>query len=102
MDGYACFVTRPRTIQDLQLLDSVEDDQPYEIVKTVRLSWIDYENFITDMLADRQFLQEYAHLCHKSKSVIKCLHVKYQKANKGILVVPDGAYVKEAALVRLS
>ena len=93
MDGYACFVTRPRTIQDLQLLDSVEDNQPYVI---------DYENFITDMLADRQFLQEYAHLCHKSKGVIKCLHVKYQKANKGILVVPDGAYVKEAALVRLS
>ena len=50
---YAHFVESPRTIDDLMELHPIEQETAYEIEKTVKLSGIDYENFITDMIADR-------------------------------------------------
>ena len=54
--------------------------------------------FITDMLADRQFLEDYSDLCNEGE-IWRCIHVKQRGQSGGILVVPDGCYVKYAALV---
>ena len=51
--GYAYFVERPRRIEDLTVPHLVEKERPFRIVTEVQLPAIDYENFITDMLADR-------------------------------------------------
>lgn len=70
----------------------------YEIVKTINLAGIDYENYITDMVIDRQFLEDNASLCGKEE-VIRCLLVKHRKTGEGILVVPDEAWVDLAAVL---
>ena len=56
--GFAYFVESPRIIEDLLAPHPIEQEIQYEIVKTVKLAKIDYENFITDMIADRQFIEE--------------------------------------------
>ena len=70
MTGYAYFVENPRTIDDLSRPHPIESEKPYEIVKVINLAGIDYENFITDMVADRQFLEDNDALCSKDDSVI--------------------------------
>ena len=78
--GYAYFVDKPRTIDDLQL------------------SGIDYTNFITDMLVDRRYIEENYRLCSSSGSVIQCLLIKQRGKKGGILVVPIQSWVASAAL----
>ena len=68
-------------------------------MKEILLSGIDYTNFITDMLADRQFLEENAALCSKDTEVVRCLLIKHRRTGEGILVVPDGAWVDLAAVL---
>ena len=95
--GNAYFVRSPRRIEDLQALHLVERPRPFEIVKTVKLAKIDYENFITDMLADRQFIEDHATLCSKGK-VWRCILVQQRGCMDGVLVMPeDGCYVGWAA-----
>ena len=65
------------------------------------MSCIDYENFSEDLLVDRQFIEDNAHLCGEG-SVLCCLLVKPQNEKEGILVIPEeGAYVKKAAYITL-
>lgn len=52
---HAYFVRRPRTAADLTVLHPLEAEQAYEIIGWVRLSKLDFENFITDMLVERAF-----------------------------------------------
>lgn len=68
ISGKVYFVSDPRRIEDLTVLHLVEKERPYEVVKTVKLAKIDYENFITDMVADRQFIEDHAALCSKGKA----------------------------------
>ena len=61
------------------------------------LSAIDYENFITDMLADRQFIEDSADLCEKGE-VWRCLLVQKRGCQDGVLVLPEeGCFVGYAA-----
>lgn len=99
MTGHAYFVDRPRIIDDLCQPHPIEAELPYEVAKTVSLTGIDYENFITDMVAGRQFLEDNAGLCSKEGAVVHCLLVKRCKAGDGVLVVPDEAWVDIAALL---
>ena len=85
-------------MEDLKALHDINAEKDYEIVATVKLGTIDYENFITDMLADRQFLEDYADLCSEG-DVWRCILVKQRGQSSGVLVVPDGCYVKYAALL---
>ena len=95
--GNAYFVRSPRRIEDLQELHLVEKERPFEIVKTVKLVKIDYENFITDMLADRQFIENHAVLCSKG-AVWRCLLVQQRGHTDGVLVMPEaGCFVGWAA-----
>lgn len=87
--NYAYFVKRPRTINDLCRPHRLEEERAYEIVKVVRLSAIDYENFITDMLADRQFIEDYSRLCAQEE-VWNCLFICEKGQERGVLVMPEG------------
>lgn len=98
MSGYAYFVIRPRTIDDLQQPHLLERERPYEIVKEIVLPEKEYENFITDMVADRWFLEENAELCGSLQDVTQCLHIRGRKEQKGVLVVPERAWVYMAAV----
>ena len=95
--SYAYFVEGPRTIEDLMALHPYEQERAYEIVKKITLAGIDYENFITDMIADRQFIEDNAGLCSQGE-VWRCLLVKQRGRSDGVLVIPiDGCYVGLAA-----
>ena len=98
----AYFVSYPRRIDDLRKPHLTDQEQQYEVAKTVTLPAIDFENFITDMAADRQFIEDNAALCSKDEPM-KCLLVKQRGKNGGVLVIPDmpdyKAYVKLAAYI---
>lgn len=98
----AYFVRYPDQIYDLKVPHLINLEEEYEIVKIVELDHIDYENFITDFLADRQFIEDNYHLCFpcSANEPKKCLFVKWKKRPDGVLVVPyDGCFVKEAAYI---
>ena len=96
--GKAFFVKKPRVLEDLQVAHPYENEHPYEIVKAIPLSSIEYENFYTDMVTDRQFLEDFAHLC-STGDVLKCIFVHQTGHGDGILVVPDDCYVGWAAYI---
>ncbi len=96
-NGYAYFVESPRTINDLMVPHPIEQERIYEIVKTIKLSGIDYENFITDMVADRQFIEDNANLCSTDETW-RCILVQQCDQRDGVLVMPeDGCFVGWAA-----
>ena len=95
--GYAYFVERPRRIEDLMVPHPIEKERPFRIVTGIQLPAIDYENFITDMLADRQFIEDYSRRCKKGE-VWDCLLVRRRAQPDGVLVMPeDSCFVGWAA-----
>ena len=95
--GYAYFVENPRILEDLIVPHPVETERQFMVVKTIRLTKIDYENFITDMIADRQFIEENAALCSKG-TVWNCIFVQQRGREDGVLVLPiDQSFVGWAA-----
>lgn len=93
----AYFVKYPRTIEDLRRPHIPDAERHYEIVANVSLAPMDYENFITDMAANGQFIEVSAELCGEGKTM-RCLFVRLRGSREGILVVPESAsFVKWAA-----
>ena len=93
----AYFVRFPRRIDDLLGPHPMQWEIPFQIQKTISLAHIDYENFVTDMIADRWFLEAYHELC-SFLPPFQCLFVHAHGVNDGILVVPDRkCYVGYAA-----
>lgn len=96
MKERAFFVFRPRTVSDLSIRTADGNWREYRIVKTVRLSRIEYENFTTDLLADRQFIEDSAPLCTGSED---CLLITGKQQQQELLVIPwQGCFVRYAAL----
>ena len=95
--GTAFFVAYPRMIEELMTVEKRGMRAEYEIVKTISLTGIDYENFITDMVADRWFLEEDSPL--SGSPTVRCLLVKQRNKDGGVLVVPENGRVKLAALL---
>lgn len=94
---FAYFVERPRTIEDLLQPHLFEKEQEYRIAKTIELGKIDYENFITDMLVDRQFIEDSVALCSQG-GIWKCLLIRQRGCSDGVLVMPEnGCFVGWAA-----
>ena len=96
MEQTAYFLRRPRRIEELR---AEEDGQrrPYRIVKTVCLGGMDYENFVTDLLADRAFLEDFPG-SGQDGPLVRCLCVSC-KGRGSVLVLPDGTgHVAQAAL----
>lgn len=98
----AYFVKHPRRMEDLRKPHQIGDERPYMVAKEIMLARIDYENFITDMVVDRQFIEENADLCAEG-TPMKCLFVRQRGKKDGVLVVPKGmAYVGWAAYTTTS
>lgn len=113
MHPTAYFVRCPSTIYALRRPHLIRDERPYMIEKHIPLSVVDYVNFITDLRADRPFIEENRHLCRIDElGLWHCLLITQQDNTLagGILVMSDGevypkwcAYIrdwKEAALER--
>ena len=97
MEQTAYFFSRPRRIEELRDF-GIGMLRPYRIVSTVCLGGMDYENFVTDLLADRAFLEDVPG-CGEDGKVLCCLRVSCP-GREDILVVPDGtSHVELAALV---
>ncbi len=95
--GMAFFVKAPHRIEDLLKPHLVEKERAYKVVKQVKLAKIDYENFITDMIADRQFIEDSAALCSKDETW-HCILVQQCGCMDGVLVMPkDVCFVGWAA-----
>lgn len=86
--GTAFFVENPRTWEDLLRPHLLEQEKPYEIVKTVTLGKLDYENFITDMPVSREYLEDPEGLCARDQTR-RCFCVRRRGRKDGILVMPD-------------
>lgn len=96
MEQTAYFLRRPRRIEELWAEENGQR-RPYRIVKTLRLGGMDYENFVTDLLADRAFLEGIPG-CGEDGKVLCCLRVSCPD-REDILIVPDGTgHVELAAL----
>ena len=96
MKERAFFVFRPRTVSDLSIGTGDGKWREYRIVKTVRLSRMDYENFTTDLLADRQFIEDNAPLCTAPDD---CLLIAGKQQQQVLLVIPwHGCFVHYAAV----
>ena len=96
MKQKAWFVFEPRRAEDLTIENNSGKWLKYEVVKTIRLSKIDYENFSTDLLADRQFIQDNIHLCRDKRD---CLLVTGPGQARELLIIPwHGSFVRYAAL----
>ena len=93
----AYFVRDARRLEDLKVIHLAGAESPFEIVKTVPLSTIDYENFTTDLLADRAFLEG---IPEGSGDVLACVLVQRRGQEDGVLVVPTADnHVKLAAYI---
>lgn len=91
---FALFVKYPRTISDL--LHPLAEKHRFKIAEVVVLQAIDYENFITDMLADRPFLN--SNLFGRVDSdTWYCVFVTQIGLKDGVLVLPEGDHVEYAA-----
>ena len=96
-ENRADFVYSPRTAEELLRPHNLNNEKPYQIVHIVSLSALSYENFITDMLADRQFIEDNAALCSRGE-VWKCLLIRQRGCSDGVLVMPEnGCFVGWAA-----
>lgn len=84
----AYFVHYPRTVSDLRQPHLLSEEREYEILQTITLSAIDYENYITDMRVSRSFLEDVSGNCGAGQ-VMKCAFVKKRRSFFGILTVPD-------------
>ena len=97
--GFAYFAERPRRLEDLFVPHLLDMERPYEVVRVVNLAKIDYENFITDMLADRTFIEDSSEL-YSREEIWKCLLVQQRGRMDGVLVMPKaGRCVGWAAYV---
>ena len=97
MKEKAYFVFRPRTAADLSPKNPDGKWREYRIVKTIRLNRIDFENFATDLLADRQFIENNAALCIAPGD---CLLVSGKQPGEELLIIPwRGCFVHYAALL---
>ena len=96
MKEKAWFVFRPRTVADLTLKNPAGKWLEYRIVKTICLNGIDYENFATDLLADRQFIEDHSALCVEPGD---CLLITGKRQKPELLIIPwQGCFVRYAAL----
>ena len=88
MEKTATWVSTPARLEDILQPDNGENRQ-YAVTKAIRLAWDDYENFVTDFLVKRDFIEENAGLCKVDEhGVWHCLLVLHRGHTDGVLVMP--------------
>lgn len=100
MEGYAYFLRRPGRLEDLRALHPLDAERPYRVAAELFLGDMDFENFVTDLYADRDFLEDHARLCGTGETW-SCLLVRRRGDRNGVLVVPERRYVDWAAWVEV-
>lgn len=86
----ALFTRKPRVLDEIGVLATVEKLRPVKIEKTIILPRIEYKNFITDMTVERLFLRKYSSLCRvDDKGIWHSLLVSLQGSQAGVLVMAD-------------
>lgn len=88
IDGTAFFVDDPRVWEDLLRPHLPEQEKPFAIVRTITLECIDFENFITDMLVPRDYLEDPDEPSFRSQKW-QCFFVHQRGHTEGVLVMPD-------------
>lgn len=92
MMGRAYFVQHPSRVEDLRRPHLLTDRASYTVVKIVTLPRIDYENFITDMTVEREFLEKSARLCRPRRNgPFRGILVRQRGQSDGVVVLPDPA-----------
>ena len=90
MTGRAYFVQFPSRIDDLHRLHLLTDRVAYEVVKVVTLPRIDYENFITDMTVERDYLEKSARLCRpRPDGPFRGILVRQRGRADSVVVLPN-------------
>lgn len=94
----AFFTERPRRYLDLFLPHFLSKEQEFIIAKRIYLSDIDYENFISDMLVEREYIENAAVCTAGSDGAYRCIFIGTRTSSRGVLVVPDseGRVIKAA------
>ena len=96
MKERALFFLEPRRIDDLAPGNPGGKWMEYRIIKTFCLNNIDFENFTTDLLADRQFIEDNIGLCVAKGD---CFLITNRDHTGELLVIPwNGCFVRYAAL----
>lgn len=88
-EKFAFFVEHPHKIDELIKPHDICNEKQFEVVKLIVLSHMDYENFVTDMLVQRDYLEKNAALCGGGGEYVRCLFVTASSCEIGVLVVPD-------------
>ena len=87
MNGRAWFVRRPRDLEALRALHPLDGERPFRVAAELFLEEMEFRNFLTDLYADRDFLERYASLCSGDEPMT-CLLVRCEGDRNGILAVP--------------
>jgi hypothetical protein len=86
----AYFVERPSRTDDLVPPPPWAEPHPFKVTVTIELSRIDYENFTTDLKADRPFLYEHMNDSYIANEVWHCILVRQKGRSDGLLVRTSG------------
>ena len=89
MTNQAFFFNRPRVLTDLLVPHTIEDEKAFLIARRIDLRPIDYENFVSDLRVERDYIENYAKLCTQQNNIFQCLLISECGNSDGILVVPD-------------
>lgn len=98
----AFFVQNPRRITDLRRPHLPEEEKSFEVIHSVALKGIDYENFCQDMTVSRDYLEAVTAKSDLS-AVSRCVLVYARKEPEasGVLVIPTAnGYVGFAAYIQ--
>ena len=85
--GFAFFCPSPECLEDLIRPHFPEQERRFSVAAEIRLGKTEYENFITDMLADRQFIEDHAAECERGE-IWRCILVRQRGRRDGVLVMP--------------
>ncbi len=91
MYPFANFIKHPFSIADLRTPCLTKKLKRYKIVKKIAISNIDYDNFISDLCVERDFIKKNKLCCFIHDNVYHCIYVHKKNSEKGILIMPDGA-----------
>jgi len=101
----AFFIKNPRVLTDLIGPHLLDDERAFSISKRIELRPIDYENFITDLRVEREYIENAANLNNEQSDAFKCVLISRSGNTDGVLVVPDkrgfvefAAYLEEYML----
>lgn len=87
--GYAFFVSRASHVEKLKGLHLLKKEVPFIVEKNITLRKEDYENFVSDLGVERQFIDENKGLCRIEKGIYHSIFVRCWGKKDGILVMSN-------------